>query len=118
MRTPEQRAHRRDAERARYARRVAERRCVKCNAGLQPEDGVRCVECVDRAAGIDHRYKHSAKGRATNAVKQRRWRADAKAAGRCCVCLLPAAPGRVRCDRHLAEQKAAQAAYLDRKEAS
>lgn len=108
-----------DARRARsrevYAARVAARRCVRCNAGLQELDGVRCVECTERDRATDYKYKASSHGRAQYAVRQRRWRADARVAGRCADCLAPAAPGRRRCEEHLAATKVAQALYLERK---
>lgn len=33
--------------RTRRAKAVVERRCVQCLAGLQPDDGCRCVECAE-----------------------------------------------------------------------
>lgn len=53
--------------------RVADRRCVDCNAGLQDDDGVCCVECVEKRKARSKRYLQSEKGKATRARMSREW---------------------------------------------
>lgn len=80
--------------RERYAHRVANRRCVACDAGLQPDDGIRCIECA-----ANHRaYATSERGLAVRAVQLKRRYDQRAAAGLCLSCPLPARPGRRRCE--------------------
>lgn len=89
--------------RAQYHERKAARRCVYCNAGLQPADGVACVECHERQRLARDRWhaKHPSKGReyarnyasakykadpAAGARKAREWRETRKALGLCPEC--------------------------------
>lgn len=99
-----------------YADRKAARRCIDCAAGLQPPDGLRCVECRERAVDDQRRYRATAKGRAAERARLARRYQHLTAAGLCVDCAAPAAPGRRRCETHLAARAASQAVYLDRKE--
>lgn len=96
-----------------YRRRRANRLCVDCGAGLQETDGLRCVEdqeARDRMEATAHRRRQKLKAR-------RLLRDQRVAANRCLDCPAAPAPGRVRCEAHLAERAAEVARYLDRKEA-
>lgn len=66
----------REQRSARYYARKAARLCVDCEAGLQDEDGVRCLECRERHA----RYLKTQAGRAMRAGVDRRFRAQNRAA--------------------------------------
>lgn len=104
------------ARRALYDDRKAARRCIDCAAGLQSADGLRCVECRERAVADKRRYRATAKGRAAERARLARRYQHLTAAGLCVDCAAPAAPGRRRCEAHLAARAASQAVYLDRKE--
>lgn len=57
----------------RYRARVAARRCVQCDAGLLPTDGVRCLECAAAQCEDPGKRDRDARHRAT--PKRRAYRA-------------------------------------------
>lgn len=57
----------------RYRARVAARRCVRCDAGLLPTDGVRCLECAAAQCEDPGKRDRDARHRAT--PKRRAYRA-------------------------------------------
>lgn len=57
----------------RYRTRVAARRCVQCDAGLLPTDGVRCLECAQAQCEDPAKRDRDARHRAT--PKRRSYRA-------------------------------------------
>jgi hypothetical protein len=99
--------------RARYHRLKAARRCVNCTAGLQDDDGVMCVECVEAAKeSVRRRWL---KVRSYKKFAQRRWRAanaerararrkaiwlEKKIAGICVRCKQPALEDSIECAAH------------------
>ncbi len=98
--------------RERYRARKAARRCVTCEAGLQDEDGVRCVECSERHAARSAVWYKSPRGRrARGEARRERYAANRdviaaavrerylanKIAGRCVRCSAPALDDSVRC---------------------
>jgi len=63
--------------RARRERFRAERRCIVCGAGLQDDDGTRCVECAEAQRKASRKYARTERGKETGAVWQRaRYRRD------------------------------------------
>lgn len=103
--------------RARYQRLKAERKCIRCAAGLQEADGVECVECADaHRARVLARAKTKA-GKRTRARIAKRLRTRRKREGLCIWCKRPARPGTGKCDRHHETAKLATIAYRDRMEA-
>jgi hypothetical protein len=111
--TPAERAK---AQRDRTAARKAARRCVQCDAGLTPEDGVRCVECAEQARLRSEAYRKTPGGKAARA----RWSKDRyharRADGLCVWCANPAEPGKAMCTEHLATHAALQQLSQIRKE--
>ena len=95
---------------AAYRARKAARICVRCRAGLQPGDGVRCVECQAEARAWD--------SSAAGAAATKRKRDKRRSKGQCHDCTALAVDGRSRCQRHLDEHAAATNRYLMRKEAA
>lgn len=104
-----------------YAHRKANRLCVDCAAHLQDEDtGVTCLECRASRRKARARYLATERGRAVeNAYQTRRYRSRIEA-GKCADpgCAQPPAPGRKRCDAHLAIHAFSQQEHLLRKEAA
>lgn len=106
----------------RYRARVAARRCVQCDAGLLPTDGVRCIEC--RAAQCDDAGKRDRDARHRATPKHRDYRAAWMARGYvaaaeakvCADCGAPSirfrrcAPCRVRRAAYNADYRARRAA--------
>ena len=99
------------AKKRRDARRL-DRRCIQCNAGLQDDDVVLCVECVEIRAASRQRYEernpHRNKARKSpisdeimlaNASKKRARYAKRVNNGDCAVdgCKMKALPGKPRC---------------------
>jgi hypothetical protein len=93
----------------RYDFRKANRLCADCEAGLQDEDGVCCVECsarrVDwqkrnpdarRAIHARWRQKNSAK---RNAYQRERYEQN-KVAGICVQCMQPSLEDSIFCEPH------------------
>lgn len=89
-----------DGKRAEYQRRKDARLCVTCMAGLQPRDGVRCIECREAngsttkawaarkvksrsADGIRSRYQRN---RSVLLADLRETRLELKSAGVCTRC--------------------------------
>jgi hypothetical protein len=104
------------AQRDRTAARKAARRCVQCDAGLTPEDGVRCVECAEQARLRSEAYRKTAGGKA----KRAKWSKDRyharRSDGLCVWCAKPAEPGKAMCTEHLATHAALQQLSQIRKE--
>jgi hypothetical protein len=104
------------AQRDRTAARKAARRCIQCDAGLTPEDGVRCVECAEQARLRSEAYRKTAGGKA----KRAKWSKDRyharRADGLCVWCATPAEPGKAMCTEHLAQHAALQQLSQIRKE--
>jgi DNA-directed RNA polymerase subunit RPC12/RpoP len=95
------------------------RKCVDCSAGLQDEDGTRCVECAARALTHQRRYDRSAKGRATTRARMSRLYHARRTRGECVGgCGRAALPGIARCQEHADRQKLARVGYAERKEPS
>jgi len=103
--------------RERRAQRKANRLCIDCAAGLQEDDGVRCVECYDKILLASYRYRvrnqkrvnarareWHRKRRATHAAeenaKQRARRLAHKIAGLCQLCKNPSLEDNVYCALH------------------
>jgi len=110
----------RASDRDRSAKLKAARRCVDCQADLSLFDGwahVRCFECHQRNREATDRYHGSPQG-----VRRRRERMASlyhrrREAGLCARCEAPS-PDRSICEACRPRVKAAQIAYLDRKEAA
>lgn len=98
--------------------RVSDRRCVDCAAGLQDEDGVRCVECADRQRESLVRYRQTDKGRTANRRILKKRRDARRAAGQCVDCPSPALPGASRCEPHRARNALNRQLALIRREAA
>lgn len=95
----------------RYLRLKLAGLCVSCEAGLQEDDGVHCVECVERrrrwaaseagkasARATAHRYTQTAAGSAARRAAMARRRAARRAAGQCIACRVPVADC-LRCEK-------------------
>lgn len=95
----------------RYLKLKLSGRCVSCQAGLQEDDGVHCVECVERrrrwasseagrasTRATARRYTQTAAGSAARRVAMARRRASRRAAGLCIACCVPVASG-LRCEK-------------------
>lgn len=109
------------AQLATYAARRAARHCLDCAADLKPLIAwvkPRCPECHDNALERARKYNATEAGRARSRRHMARRYAAQKAAGLCVDCPRPAAPGRVRCEDHLAFHSEANAHHYDRKEAT
>jgi hypothetical protein len=90
-----------ERRRALYQHRKESGLCCDCGAGLQENDGLRCIECEAR-----HRaWARSEKGRSVRARTARMIRERARREGRCIDCTAPAAPHRIRCEAHLAASR-------------
>jgi hypothetical protein len=87
---------------SRYLRLKLAGLCVSCEAGLQEDDGVHCVECVERrahwaasAAGkastsaTARRYTQTPAGAEYRRAAQARRRARRRAARQCIACCTP-----------------------------
>lgn len=102
----------------RYRTRVAARRCVQCNAGLLPTDGVRCLECAAAQCedpgkrDRDARHRATPKRRAYSAAWMARGYVAAAEAKVCADCGAPSirfrrcAPCRVRRAAYNADYRA------------
>jgi len=95
--TPERLA----AKRAEYMRRKLAGECVECAAGLQDDDGLRCVECAEVARTSLSKTRTA-----------RYWRRRAE--GKCVDCESPRLSHVLRCELHNAHHNARQAAYVRR----
>lgn len=121
----------REAKAAAQHRRCQQRKldgvCVHCRAGLTDEDGIECVECVERhdrwlasdagresKRASDAKYRASPAGRANCRVRAARRRAKCRADGICLECRAPATRGQ-RCDVHGAAHVARSRAYRARR---
>lgn len=100
-----------EKQRASYWARKAARRCVDCNAGLQEDDGVSCVECREYRAAHDRspkvRQRRNAssnawakRNKAKRAEIQRARYWAKKVAGICVCCALPATDDSLWCATH------------------
>ncbi len=104
-------------ERQREKRKTARlnRRCIDCKAGLQDEDGCRCVECAERDLVRSKRYRDSGRKRVLDRARQaarraadraaynaemRETRQEKKIAGICPDCSAPSTDETVRCQKH------------------
>lgn len=69
------------AAKERYRLRRDSRRCVRCNAGLQEDDKVYCVECTEKRDAEQQRYRTTdqARLRAATKVRTAYWRDPARA---------------------------------------
>jgi hypothetical protein len=104
----------------RYRARVAARRCVQCDAGLLPTDGVRCLECAAAQCedpgkrDRDARHNATPKRRAYRAAWMARGYVAAAEAKVCADCGAPSirfrrcAPCRVRRAAYNADYRARQ----------
>jgi hypothetical protein len=114
------------ARHRRYQQRKLDGVCVHCQAGLTDEDGIECVECVERhdrwrasdagrasKRASDAKYHSSPAGLASNRTRTRR-RAKCRAAGICLECRAPATRGQ-RCDVHGAAHVARSRVYRARR---
>lgn len=99
--------------RARYATRKANRQCVDCQAGLQPSDSIRCVECMKKQRASRAKYQKTEGGKEC----RRREYARKVERGQCQSCPGEALPGKRKCEARAAQHKTYQAAYLDRRDA-
>lgn len=54
------------------AHRIASRLCVDCAAGLQDDDGTRCVECAEKNRIAGRRYRATDRAKALDAANKRR----------------------------------------------
>ncbi len=102
-------------QKARYERRKLEQRCIDCDAGLQEDDGLRCVECAESATEAKRKYWASGKPCERTAAWHRADYAQRKAIGVCLHCSKPAAPGGVMCSTHRAEASARSVASKRRR---
>lgn len=55
------------------AARVAARRCIWCDAGLQDNDGKKCVDCVERQRACRRAYSATEEGNARMRADRRRY---------------------------------------------
>jgi hypothetical protein len=83
-----------------YTSRKLAQQCVDCAAGLQDDDGLRCVECEDRNRAAK-KVSRNRDGRAVEKAYERKTRAARRANGLCSGCSEPAAAGKSRCEKHL-----------------
>jgi len=112
--TPAQAERNKLQMRAKYAYRRANRLCLYCAAGLQAIDTQLCVECSEKRAAADKRYRRKMNPRRRR-KQQREWRAarrdevnakrrdyrmDRKSRGLCVTCNTPALDDSVYCERH------------------
>ncbi len=102
--------------RERYAHRIAARLCVDCRAGLQPLDGVCCIECAAARTAKHAKYRASPGYLAKHARHEAIRYARRVAVATCLSCPLPSAPGRRRCVGCLATYAAHQQVYEMRRE--
>ena len=115
----------------RRARRVAARICIDCEAGLQEEDYVLCVECFEARKKSSAKYRATAKAKATrakweqahmtarragDATWHKRSRLRKKLKGECTHCQ-PATGDTNMCDVHRALHTQADVRYRARKKA-
>ena len=106
----------------RYRARAAARRCVQCDAGLLPTDGVRCLECAQAQCEDPAKRDRDARHRAT--PKRRSYRAawmagryaTAAAAKTCADCGAPSSRYR-RCQACRMRRAAYNAEYRARRAA-
>jgi hypothetical protein len=115
-------------QKARYEQWKANRQCVKCGAGLQDDDGVMCVECVEQAFNTKRRswarvrrYKklymrrYRREHAEHNREYHRKLRRRKLEQGQCTDCREPRLPGKRFCAVHLAKnQEYERQAYLRR----
>lgn len=66
--------------------RKQSRRCIDCAAGLQPEDGVRCVECASSHLLRTGKYSKSSRGAATRRTRVKELRRKRNRIGLCPEC--------------------------------
>lgn len=76
--------------------------CIECRAVLQEDDGLRCVECTERASDARKRYRATKAGREKERAAHKRAFDQRRASGLCGHCHEPAMPGRAACAGHLA----------------
>ena len=110
-------------KRASDARLKQDGRCVDCRAGLalfvrdQRWPHVRCPDCHERNRVITDRYYASREGRTKHRARMAALYQRRRQAGLCVRCEAPS-PDRSICEACRPRVKAAQIAYLDRKEAA
>lgn len=116
--TPEQIANNAARRRARYQERKLSGKCIDCAAGLQEDDGLRCVECEESATISKMRYNRSSRvRRRTRRIVNKR-RNERRAAGLCIACGVSASPrSKLYCDEHLAARRVHQLNYRARRRA-
>ena len=104
----------------RYRARVAARRCVQCDAGLLPTDGVRCLECAAAQCedpgkrDRDARHRATPKRRAYSAAWMARGYVAAAEAKVCADCGAPSSRFR-RCKACRVRRAAYNADYRARR---
>ncbi len=102
--------------RARYLKRKLDSVCIDCAAGLQDDDGLRCVECAEKAATSRKVYYNTKHGRAMERAQHRARYARLAVARKCPSCQRPATRG-VWYDEHHAFQRDANTRHRARKAA-
>lgn len=94
--TPEaKRAYHRNS----YATRKLAGLCIDCAAGLQEDDGLRCMECAELERLYARRYRANG-GQTRENVKAKARRIERQGAGLCAWCRSPVVPGSVLCHGH------------------
>lgn len=94
--------------------------CIDCRAGLQDDDGLRCVECTAKALVSKQRWRaRQPRGRMRKADRARRQSRHAQRAaqGRCTNCLEPRWNGSIMCHGHLLAARRFKREWLRRKRA-
>jgi hypothetical protein len=129
-RTAEKREAKNQKRREMYLTRKLAGVCVDCQAGLQSDDGLRCVECNERDFIRQRKYLRSERGRLKTRARERalyhrdveasRARRrdgyqDRKVAGVCPRCTSPALPDHTLCERHRKKLNKANRLYRKRK---
>lgn len=99
----------------RYRQRVADRKCVWCNAGLQDGDRVLCIECEAKKATAKAVYLASERGKASVRRRARTVYAERREAG-LCVSGCGTATDRARCEACRLQYAAWQQQHEGRRE--
>jgi hypothetical protein len=101
------------------AYRRANHLCLDCGAALEHLIAwvkPRCPEHHEDALARSRKYNRTRKGKERSRAHMARRYVAQRAAQLCVDCPRPAAPGRCRCEEHLAAHQEWNAHYLDRKE--
>lgn len=112
---PEFQAKKREYRKRLYADRKLSQRCVDCAAGLQEDDGLRCVECTARNAISARRYREgNGRNREYESAKSRRL--SRRSRGLCVKCDQPSS-SQSMCPKHLALHRVLATNWARRKRA-